>query len=286
VFDRLARSWSLIKASASVVRSNKTLLLFPVVSGIATTIILVTFLLPLARDLDLERSSSPGQTMQYIWLGLLYVVLYFVTIFFNTALVSVALLRLTGSPAGFRDGFARAVTRLPAILGYALLAASVGLLLRGIEERAGWIGRFTAGLIGVTWTVASFLVVPSLAARDIGPIEALRHSATLLKRTWGENIAGNAGISFVFTLIYVAIVFGMIGLLAATANVSIEAAIGIVTIGVVLLLAAIVLHSTLQGVYAAALYCYATLGEAATGFSADALDAAFRARTPPREMSR
>jgi hypothetical protein len=279
VFDRLGRSWSLIKASAAVVRSNKSLLLFPVVSGIATILILATFLLPLAGDWDSYLSSSADETMRYVWLGLLYLALYFVTLFFNTALVSVALLRLTGSPATLGNGFARAATRMPAIFGYALLAASVGLVLRGIEERAGWIGRIVAGLIGVTWTVASFLVVPTLAARNVGPIEALTQSATLLKQTWGENIAGNAGIGFVFTLVYVLIVFGTIMLLAGTATGSPELWIGIVAAGVMLFLAAVVVHSTLQGVYAAALYCYATLGETAAGFSADALGGAFRDRT-------
>jgi hypothetical protein len=168
---------------------------------------------------------------------------------------------------------------LPAILGYALLAASVGLVLRMIEERTGWIGRIVAGLIGVTWTVASFLVVPTLAARDVGPIEALTQSATLLKRTWGENIAGNAGIGLVFALVYMLIFFGTIGLLASAAAGSPELSVGIVAAGVVLFLATAVVHSALQGVYAAALYCYATLGDTATGFSTDALGGAFRERT-------
>jgi Family of unknown function (DUF6159) len=280
MFDRLGRSWSLIKASAAIVRSNKSLLLFPIVSGIATIVIVVLFLLPLADGWDLDRSSSAGETTIYVWLGLLYLTLYFVSLFFNTALVSVALLRLTGSPGGVGDGFARAATRLPAIFGYALLAASVGVLLRMIEERAGWIGRITAGLIGLTWTVATFLVVPTLAARDVGPIEALTQSATLLKRTWGENIAGNAGIGFVFTLVYISIVVGTIALLAGIPTQSPEILVAIVVTAVTLLLAMIILHSALQGVYAAALYCYATSGEAATGFQAAALDGAFRNRRP------
>jgi len=276
MFDRLERSWSLVKASAAVVHSNKSLLLFPVISGIATLVVLATFVLPLVGDPDFDRSEAASETMLYVWLGLLYLALYFVSLFFNTALVSVALLRLSGSPAGLGDGFARAATRLPTILGYALLAASVGLLLRMIEQRAGWIGRITAGLIGVTWTVATFLVVPTLAARDVGPIEALTQSATLLKRTWGENIAGNAGIGLLFSLVYAMIFFGTIALLAGSPAHSPELFMTIIGIGVVLFLAMIVLHSTLQGVYAAALYCYATLGEAAPEFSPDALGGAFR----------
>lgn len=280
MFERLVRSWSLIKGSAAIVRDNKSLLLFPVVSGLATIAIIVSFLLPLLSVQDFDISSSQDETMVYVWLALLYFALYFVSIFFNTALASVALLRLSGSPAGLGDGFARAAGRLPAILGYALLAASVGILLRVIEGRVGWIGRITAGIIGVTWTVATFLAVPCLAARDIGPLEAISESAALLKRTWGENIAGNVGISSVFTLGYFAIIAGTIALMVAAPAGQPELLVSIFIAGIVVLLAAVVLHSTLQGVYAAAVYCYATLGETAVpGLSSEALSGAFKTRT-------
>lgn len=279
MFDRLVRSWSLIRGSAAVVRDNKSLLLFPVVSGLATIIIFVSFLTPLLGVEDFDVFASQNESIVYAWLALLYFALYFVSIFFNTALVSVALLRLSGNPAGLGDGLARAAGRLPAILGYTLLAASVGILLRVIEERVGWIGRITAGILGVTWTVATFLAVPCLAARDVGPLEAFSESAKLLKQTWGENIAGNVGISFVFTLGYFLIILGTIALMVAAPSGQPELLAAIAIAGIVVLLATIVLHSTLQGVYAAAVYCYATLGEVAMpGLSAEALGGAFRTR--------
>jgi len=280
MLERLARSWSLVKASAAIVRSNKALLVFPCLSGLATVAVVLTFLVPLARDWGLEGAPAERDPVIYVWLLLLYVALYFVSLFFNTALVSVALLRLSGNPAGLRDGLARAIARLPAIVGYALLAASVGLLLRIVEERVGWIGRITAALIGVTWTVVTFLVVPCLAAQRIGPIEAVSQSAALLKRTWGENIAGNVGIGFVFTLIYVLIALGTIALMTAALPGSPGSLVAIVALAIVLSLATAAVHATLQGVYSAALYCYATLGEAAPGFSAEALGGAFRHRKP------
>ncbi len=278
MLERVGRSWSLIKACATVVRGNKSLVLFPVVSGLATIALIAAFLVPLGGQLEFDDVSRPAETITYAWLLLLYVALYFVSIFFNSALVSVALLRLSGGEGGLGDGLARAAGRLPTILGYALLAASVGLLLRMIEERVGWIGRITAALIGVTWTVATFLVVPSFAARDIGPLEALSESATLLKRTWGENIVGNVGIGFIFSLAYILIILGTIALVTAGPSTVPGFLAASVLGGIVLLVAMVVLHSTFQGVYAAALYCYATLGKAAPGFSADALGGAFRTR--------
>ncbi len=279
MLERLSRSWSLIKGSAAVVRDNKSLLLFPVVSGLASMAVIASFVLPLLGTEDMDVFSAEGETMLYVWVALLYFALYFVSIFFNTALASIALLRLSGSPAGLGDGFARAVGRLPTILGYALIAASIGILLRVIEERVGWIGRITAGILGVTWTVATFLAVPCLAARDVGPLEALSESAKLLKQTWGENVAGNVGISFVFTLGYFLIIFGTIALMVAAPDGQPELLAAIAISGIMVFLATIVLHSTLQGVYAAAVYCYATLGEVAVpGLSTEALGGAFRER--------
>lgn len=279
MLDRLSRSWSLIKASVGVVRHNKTLLVFPCLSGLASIGVMVTFIVPLIGRWDYEPAPGDQEPLVYAWFLLLYFTLYFVGVFFNTALVSVALLRLSGRPGGIRDGLARAVERIPAILGYALVAASVGLVLRAVEERIGLIGRMTAAVIGVTWTVATFLVVPCLAAQRIGPLQAVSESAALLKRTWGENIAGNVGLGLVFGLIYASIVLGMLALIgAAVPDVEPGMLGAIVVAGLVLLVAMVVLHSTLQGVYAAALYCYATLGEDVPGFSHDSLGGAFRHR--------
>jgi hypothetical protein len=278
MFDRLARSWSLIKASAHVVSENKSLLLFPVLSGIASLIVVMSFVLPVAGDLIAEQQLDRSEPTVYAWMLLFYLALYFVSVFFNTALVSVALLRLSGQPAGIGDGLSRAVSRLPAILGYALIAASVGLLLRAIEERVGWIGRITAALIGVTWTVTTFLVVPCLAAREIGPLDAVKQSASLLRQTWGENIAGNAGIGLLFSLLYFVVFAVTIGLLVNLPADTSGAFVAVLGTGIVVFLGIVVVHMALQGVYAAALYCYATLGEAAPGFSTDALGGAFRNR--------
>jgi hypothetical protein len=276
---RLARSWSLIKASAALVRSNKTLLLFPMFSGLSMLAIIVSFGAPLALLGELDNAGAAREALPYVWLFVLYLALYFVGLFFSTALVSVALLRLTGHPAGLREGLARAVTRSPAILGYAVLAATVGWMLRIIEERVGWLGRITAGLIGMTWTVVTFLVIPSLAARSMGPLDALSESAALLKKCWGENLAGNAGLGLVFGIGYALVFIGMLAAAWNLADAPPALMVAIVLALAVALLAMIVLHATLQGVYSAALYCYATLGDTVPGFSAETLAGAFRDRT-------
>lgn len=46
MFDKFSRSWDLVKASASVLRSDKELMLFPILSSLATLLVLATFALP------------------------------------------------------------------------------------------------------------------------------------------------------------------------------------------------------------------------------------------------
>jgi hypothetical protein len=131
-----------------------------------------------------------------VFLFLFYLVQYSIIFFFNCALVGAAMIRLDGGDPTVRDGLRIASSRIVQIIGYAAIAATVGLILRLIEERAGFIGRWIAGLIGLAFTVATFLTVPILVSRDVGPVEAVKESAALLKKTWGENIIGNGGMGF------------------------------------------------------------------------------------------
>jgi hypothetical protein len=278
MFTRLCRSWELIKASGAVLRQDKELLLFPLFSAIATLMVTASFIVPLIATGAFERPVSTGDETPYmVFLFLFYLVQYFIVFFFNSALVGAAMIRLDGGDPTVRDGLRIASSRIVQIIGYAAIAATVGLILRIIEERAGFIGRWIAGLVGLAFTVATFLTVPILVSRDIGPIDAVKESAALLKKTWGENIIGNAGLGFVFFLFYLgAILIGMVFIfgVAQTANPAlITLVVALVVLGVI---GIALVQSALQGVYSAALYRYATEGNAGESFPPALLGEAFR----------
>ena len=137
-----------------------------------------------------------------------------------------------------------------------------------------------AGLLGLAWTVATFLVVPVLASEDIGPMEAVKRSVGLLKRTWGENLIGNAGIGVVFglltfvaVLVSAALVFGAI---SSQSMALIIAAIAVVVVGLSLLG---LMQASLQGIYSAALYQYAEEGKVGGDFDQALLEQAFRPKS-------
>lgn len=276
---KFARSWALTKASAAVLRSDKELLVFPLLSSIAAILVVLTFVLPMF-GLGVFDGMTRGSRMPpelYIWMFFFYVAQYFVIFFFNTALVGAAMIRLDGGDPTVADGFRIARSKAWPILGYAAIAATVGMILRALEQRAGFIGRIVIGMIGVAWTVATFMVVPVLVSEDVGPIQAVKESAELLKRTWGENLIGNGGIGVVFGLISFALI--MLGVLVVMLFASHGLGALAVVFGAIFGLAVLALalvQAALTGIYSAALYRYASDGNAPAGFDGGLLESAFR----------
>jgi hypothetical protein len=280
MFKRLSRSWELVKASASVLNEDRELLMFPLVSLGALLVVVVCFAVPMlglgALDGLSGGSNKAISAGTYVVAFLFYFCQYFVIFFFNAALVGAAMMRLDGGNPTLGDGLRIAKSRLGTIAGYALIATTVGMILRLIQERVGFIGRIIVGLLGVGWTIATFLVVPVLVARDVGPVDAVKESATLLKETWGENVIGQAGLGIAFGFIFVCV--GILGIfLIFVAALSHSAFVMVSAIFITLLAVAVtaLVQSALAGIYAAALYRFATTGEGTQGFDAKTMRLAF-----------
>ena len=199
-------------------------------------------------------------------LFLFYCCNYFVIIFFNAGLIACAEIRMEGGDPGVSDGLRAAWARLPAIAGWAVLAATVGLVLRLIEERSNIAGQIAAALAGMAWSLTSFLVVPILVIENEGPISALRRSASMLKTTWGEQIIGNFSFGLIFMLL------ALPGVLLMVAGIG-GGNVPVIIMAVVYFLVIALVQSALQGIFQAALYLYMRDGTAPEGFEAEALQA-------------
>jgi len=276
---KFARSWALTKASMSVLRSDKELLVFPLVSAITVILVALSFALPMF-GLGLFEHMDRGGRMSpafYVWTFAFYLVLYFVMFFFNSALVGAAMIRLDGGDPTVADGLRIARGKWLQILGYAAIAATVGMVLRAIEQRAGFIGRIVIGLIGVAWTLATFLTVPVLVARDVGPVEAVKESAALLQRTWGENLIGNGGLGLALGLLNLGVIGLGVLLAMGLASQGLNAlAVLIAVVAGLTVLGLALIQSALSGIYSAALYRYAVEGNAPAGFDGVLLQNAFQ----------
>jgi hypothetical protein len=206
--NKIQSSWELIKASFSVLQSDKELIIFPIVSSIGTLIVTLSFAIPmmLAGVFEYIFSDIPGANIVgFVILFLFYIFQYFIVIFSNSALVGAAMIRLKGGDPTVSDGFRIALQNIKSIFGFAVISATVGMILRMISERSNTLGRFVISLIGLAWNLATFLVIPVLVVEGIGPIESVKRSVALLKRTWGEQIAGNIGFGLFFGLLTIGI---------------------------------------------------------------------------------
>ena len=274
---RISNTIALAQVSWRVLRKDRELLVIPVLSFLASIAALALIWLPTLSAVDTSglagKSEDPGAILLVVGV-ITAMVLSIVSVFFNGALVAGAYERLSGGDPTVRSALGRAVSRLPGLLPWAILTGTVGLVLQAARERAGWLGRFVVNMVGMAWETATFLVVPAVVIDDHGAVSGLKASASLLKRTWGENIAARVGFGL---LGFIAIIPAVVVVAAAGALGGAALVLGIlVAVPYVALL--VVVLTALNAVFQTALYLYATTGSVPTGFADSNLQASFSTR--------
>jgi hypothetical protein len=268
---RFARSWQIFKASWHVLRSSKGLTVFPLLSGLASIVVAVSFLTPALFTVKDTHNDSPSAGTYLLFLGF-YLVSAYVTIFFNVALISQANVALSGGEPSVSGGLKIAGANWARILPWALLSATVSLVLRAIEERLGFLGRIIVSLVGLAWQLVTYMVLPILVLEGVGTTDAIKRSTDMFKRTWGENVVGNAGIGlFSFLAMLPGFVLIAAGVAAGGATMLV-----CVALAVLWLIAVAIVSIALSGVYQTALYRYAADGTVVPAFANADLGQAFR----------
>lgn len=280
----LSRSWDLLRQSLAVLMSDKELMWLPVISGIFCLLAMVTicgsgllFVLPpgpiphaAPQQKELARQMAP-------FMFVFYVVAYSVTTYFNVALVSIASDRLAGGHAALNDGLQLAWRRKWSILQWALLAATVGMLLQMLDERRlGFVGRIITWFTGVVWAIASFFVVPIIAAEGIGPVDALGKSAQLFRKTWGERAVAAFSFGAIFLLLALP---GMALPILGPMYLGKSGALPGLVLALIYFLVLAIVSSAARGVFLAALYRYATTQQVSGGFQLEDLAGGWRPKS-------
>lgn len=209
-FDRLSNGWNIGITSLKVLRANKQLIIFPILSGISLILILGSFftIILAGAGWDINEVKDPDQGAgRYLFLFLYYLVNYFVVVFFNMALVHCTNLYFKGEEVSIEAGIRFSLSRVGAIFAWSMFAATIGLVLRILSENLGWIGKIIIGIIGIAWSIATFFVVPVIAYENLGPIDAFKRSADMMRQKWGERIG--AGFSFGLISLVGFLVFGV-----------------------------------------------------------------------------
>lgn len=270
---KIANTWSLMGASWELLKKDKEILVFPLLSGLSCLLVLLSFALPLFFSGALAEKSDLAQPFYYGVLFLFYVLNYFVITFFNSAIIACAAIRMAGGDPTVADGFKAAMERLPLILGWAALAATVGIVLRMIEDRSEILGKIVAGLLGMAWTMTSFLVIPILVLERKGPVDALKASAKYFKRSWGEQITSNFSFGLVFFLLSLGgIPLILIGLFSGIMPLMVV----FVALAVLYWIALSLVQTALQSIFQTALYLYVKESNSPQGYPTALLEQAMR----------
>ena len=296
--DIFSRSWSLFKSSLRVVRSEPSLLWFPIVSAITVVVAslllfgvlgsLVAFNQDAQNALNAavvaaesEDDSSLLSILSIAVLFVYYLVVGSIATYFTTAMTGAALRRLDGHDTSFMEGIQIANHRLGTILGYSAIAATVGVALSLLRRRRnGLAGALLAELGEMAWGIVTFLAVPVIADQKTNPINAIKESSLLLRKTWGEQLVGGGGIGAVFVLVGVGVLVLTSSLAALLSSIG-DLALVVIGLGLIALVVVAVLNSTLGAIYKAAVYRYAAQGEVAPQFDAALIEHAFRLEGAP-----
>lgn len=265
---------AIARQSVNVLRGNPSLMAFPIVTALVSLMISVSFFLPVYFFYTGHKVDQIPP-MGYAIMAVYYLVSYFVVIFFNVGLASCTYASLRGERPGFGDGIRYASGRMGPILGWTVLAATVGMVLQMISERTGAIGKIAVALVGGAWNIVTFLVVPVLAVEGKGPLGSVKESAQLLKRTWGEQLIGTGGVGFVFGM---CALIPIVPLIAIMFTGSVPLIAGMAIFSLVYWLGLAILGGSVSGVYQTALYVYATTGAPPSGFDVDTISSAFGPR--------
>jgi hypothetical protein len=280
-FTRISNGYELSLSSWNVLLANKKLIVFPVLSGLACMLVLLSFAAPFLvhpQWLDFLNANAQGGVQPPIWayavLFAYYFCNYFMITYFNAALISCAIISFNGGQPTLADGIGAANSRLPQILAWSLVSATVGVLLKVLENAGEKVGEIVSAILGTAWSILTFFVVPVLVVEKVGPFEAISRSTAILRKAWGEALVSHLGIGlFMFLISLPGMIVLFMGIMALSANVALG--IAIIAVGALYLLAMMTLGPTLNGICLAALYQYAAEGQVPRLFDRDLLSGAF-----------
>lgn len=300
---KLTRSWRIFRKSLTLIGKEKKLLIFPVLSACAMLLLFILIiagvvgLVVLAggttpegveaafADTGSEEGNPALNAVVFAIFALVYLFCMTVANFCNTAFFSEIIRGLGGENVSVSRGFGYALYRLKAIFFWSLLASTIGIILSVLERRAGLVGRIVLKLIGVVWAVASVFAVPAIVCDPelSNPFTALKRSASIIRRTWGETLIGFAGlhiITGVGVFLFLLALFAVGALIGAAGGGAVPVITG-AGVGMLLFLcffAFCYLVSVAEKVYIASLYLYATDRDELNLFDDEELAAAFRSR--------
>ncbi len=271
----------IVKQSWNVLNKDMEIMWFPILSFIGTLLAVVImgvlfFFIALGGHPEALRNDHVefNNIAVYGTLLIYYIVVFFISNFFQAALLTIVQGRFDGKDLSFRDGLRNASKNFTKLFYWSLISATVGVILRTIEDKFKFIGRIISSLLGAAWALLTYFSLPSLVIGNVSVKDSFKESAALIRKTWGETLIVNFGVGLFFgllTFILCALTIGSIVLVPTYQM--------IITSIILLVLAffmMIIISSTLSSIFKLALYNYAKNGKVPEGFSEELIAGAIK----------
>lgn len=284
--NALSRSWMITKLTFGVINKDRELLWFALLSFIFSALFAVAMIFPsiIPALMNNGFSQESLEVYQYGIIFTTYFGLAFIATFFNVCVVYTTRIRFEGGNATFGESIKFAFTRISLIFQWSLLSATVGLLLRILQDLASNLGKagqlvanILISLLGMAWSIVTIFVVPVLVYEGLGPIDALKKSTQVIKKTWGESLVKALGLGLIQFLVFVMMILASIALtyVLTSAFDTVGLLIGI-SVGALLLLLTAMVFTVASTIFNTALYVYANNNLVASGFNEEVVRGAFK----------
>jgi len=275
-------SWTLFSQSFNILKQDKEIVFFPILSSLMLTIIGVLFALGFwvsgIFQTQGETAEITNEVLFYSLLFVYYIVTYYVLTYFRVGLTAIVYERINGRDIDFKEGISRATKISGKIFVWSIVASTVGIILKIISDRSKLLGKLAASLLGAAWNIVTMFIAPTLLLDNVSVWQSIKNSGTIFKKTWGETLI----VSISFGLVTFIAVFGTAVLFGVLASLSTSlglGTIGLVIIGVLFVLSLIaisVISTSLNEIFKVALYSYARFGIIAEGFSPELIIGAIK----------
>lgn len=219
-FATIGRGWKMSKLSMRVVMKDPELIFYTILCGIMSLVTMVSISIPQFLEQSWAIDSNGNITPLYgVFIFLGYMIVSIVVTFWNSAIVANSHMRLTGKNPTFADGISAATKKLPIIIVWGIIAGTVGLLLKMLNQAAqnkkggAAVLAQILTMVGATiWWMVTFFMIPHLIIEGKGVRESFSSSKSMFFNRWGENVSAGMGIglvTFFFGAIIVVISLGL-----------------------------------------------------------------------------
>jgi len=281
-----SRSWELTKTTLHIMKKDKEIFIFPVLSIVLSILFLIGFLIfffigGLISLVNGFNISAFG----YISIFIFYLFMALLGTFFSVCVVYTAAMRFSGKDATFGDSIGFAFKRIGKVILWSLVSATFGLILKileGFGKKLKGIGKILFGLfiwiLGASWAIATTFVFQGIVYRNLGPFASIKDSIITLKKTWGESLIKYIGFgASQFLLYFIGFLIGIpLIVLGATSGLGIWFILAISFLLIAYIVALISFFSIANDVFNTALYVYASTGKIPEGYNPEQISSAFK----------